>query len=282
MYHPLRIRFAASAALAVAGSTVLSAQGTPDPHAVQPERPTVATHAHTVAPGWVEVESGVELDDLRGDARQLSTPTALKVGLTSHAQLNLGIALLRLSGRGLPSRTGVGDLLVGVKWRLLDNAPLLGDFAVLPSLKLATGSARKGTGTGTTDVGMLLISSHDFGPVALDVNGSYVRRGGDGARVPRTATLWTVSSGFPLHGAVGAVAELFGLPGTSGPAGAGPSVALLTGPTLLVRPWLAVDAGVIRRLQGPQPNAVYAGLVYNAGHLPTAGIRPPATSRLRP
>src|ERR1700688_2765409 len=26
-----------------------------DPHSVQPERPTVATHAGTVAPGWVEL-----------------------------------------------------------------------------------------------------------------------------------------------------------------------------------------------------------------------------------
>src|SRR5207247_3724752 len=28
----------------------------PDPHAAQPERPTVATHAGTVAPGWIEIE----------------------------------------------------------------------------------------------------------------------------------------------------------------------------------------------------------------------------------
>ena len=32
------------------------------PGAAQPERPTVATHAWTVAPGWIEVESGGELD----------------------------------------------------------------------------------------------------------------------------------------------------------------------------------------------------------------------------
>src|SRR5260370_36815211 len=41
-------------------------QGLQDRHAVQPERPTVATHAGTVAPGWVELETGVELDRLDG------------------------------------------------------------------------------------------------------------------------------------------------------------------------------------------------------------------------
>ena len=40
-----------------------------DPHAAQPERPSVATHAHTVAPGWAEVELGfarADLDDPYG------------------------------------------------------------------------------------------------------------------------------------------------------------------------------------------------------------------------
>ena len=36
--------------------------GADDPRAVQPERPSVATHAGTVAPGYVEIESGIERD----------------------------------------------------------------------------------------------------------------------------------------------------------------------------------------------------------------------------
>ena len=51
-----------------------------DPHAAQPERPTVATHAGTVAPAWVEIEAGVEHDDLDG-AHALLTPTVLKFGI---------------------------------------------------------------------------------------------------------------------------------------------------------------------------------------------------------
>jgi glucose-1-phosphate thymidylyltransferase len=55
--------------ISLAAGRILSAQTAPDPRAVQPERPTVATHAGTVAPGWVELETGVEFDH---DGRVLS------------------------------------------------------------------------------------------------------------------------------------------------------------------------------------------------------------------
>ena len=89
----------------------------------------------------------------------------------------------------------------------------------------------------------------------------------DGTRAPRSATLWTVSSGLPVRGPLGWALEVYGYPGTSGPAGAPPIVALLAGPTLAVRPTLALDVGFITPLAGPQPHALYAGLVTNFGRV---------------
>ena len=66
-----------------------SAAAPDDPHAAQPERPTVATHAGTVLPGWVEIEAGVERDHLDG-AHVLLTPTVLKFGIVPRVQLELG------------------------------------------------------------------------------------------------------------------------------------------------------------------------------------------------
>ncbi len=66
---------------------------------------------------------------------------------------------------------------------------------------------------------------------------------------------------------VGWVAEFYGFPATSGPAGDEATVAFLVGPTLKVRPWLVLDAGVIVPIAGPQPNAVYVGVTYNVGRL---------------
>jgi hypothetical protein len=251
------------ALIVLAASTRPAAQQPPiDPHAVQPERPTVATHAGTVAPGWIEVEAGAEFDRFADRTHGASLPVVTKIGVASDVQMSiLGIGIRPPGEHGL----GFGDLGVGVKWRLFDKPGLLGRFAIQPGVKLPTGSSDAGTGTGTTDVGVLLISSHDLGPVALDLNAGYTRRSGNGASAPRNATVWTISFGGPAAGSIGWVAELYGFPATSGPAGAASIVAALFGPTLQVRRWLALDAGTIIRLTGPQPRAFYVGGVYNIG-----------------
>ncbi len=101
----------------------------------------------------------------------------------------------------------------------------------------------------------------------MDINVGYTRRSGDGSNAARNATLWTISFGGPAVGPLGWTAECYGYPGTSGPAGQAPIVALLGGPTYLIRPWLAVDAGIIVPVAGPQAHALYAGGVYNIGRL---------------
>ena len=259
----------AATALLASFATQLAAQQPDtanDPHAVQPERPTVATHAGTVAPGFLEIEAGVERDRFARATVGVSTPVVLKFGVASHAQLSLFGTTVTPPGASL----GVGDIGAGVKWRLLDDAPVIGDFAIFPAIKLPTGSAANGTGTGTTDGSILLISSHDFDGVAMDLNVGYTRRSGDGSTAPRDATLWTASFGGPFagtSGAVGWVAECYGYPATHGAAGSPSIVALLGGPTFLARPWLAFDAGLIVPVTGPQPRALYAGAVYNVGRI---------------
>ena len=235
-----------------------------DPHAAQPERPTVATHAGTVAPGWLEMEAGAEFDRYSDHSHGIQAPIVAKLGLAPRLQFNLQMPVVAPPGA---DTTGIGDVSLGVKWRLAEDAPVVGDFAILPSVKTPTGSRDSQTGTGTTDVSLLLISSHELGPVSMDVNLGYTRRNGDGTFAPRSATLWTVAFGGPAVGQLGWAAELYGYPHTSGPAGADSIVAVLGGPTWQVRPWFVLDAGVIARIAGPQPRALYAGLVYNIGQL---------------
>ena len=257
------IGIAASVSAQQAGTKSPSAAGdsAKDPHAAQPERPTVATHAGTVAPGWIEIETGVERDRIDPNNTLISTPTLFKLGVADRVQLSVFGTVVRPTG----SSAALGDLAVGVKWRVVEDAPLLGDFAVLPAIKFPTGSAE--TGTKTTDESILLISSHDLGSVAMDINVGYTHRGGDGSITPTSATLWTLSFGGPFGGPFGWVAECYGYPGTSGPTGAAPIVAVLGGPTFTARPWLVFDAGVIIPVTGSQPRALYAGAVYNVGRI---------------
>lgn len=251
--------------LFVAFSACLAAQKAElDPHTAQPQRPTVATHAGTVARGWLELESGIESDRYDDSTRGALVPVLAKLGLSPRLQLEVQTPAVWAPGEG---GAGLGDLSVGIKWRFLENAPTVGDLAILPSIKMPTGSSSLDTGTGTTDVGVLFISSHELGPVAIDVNVGYTRRSGDGTLTPRNAFLWTGSFSGPARGPLGWVAELYSYPATSGPVGDPSIVAFLAGSTLMIRPWLVVDAGVILPITGPQPKAVYAGAVYNVARV---------------
>jgi len=232
------------------------------PHAVQPERPTVATHAGTVAPGWIELEEGVEWDKNPDGSRSFVAPTNLKIGLSPRSQINLLFNLIHAPA-SITSDLAMGDIGVGIKYRLVDGNPILGDFAVLPVLKLPTGT--NGAGTGTTDFSLLLISSRQLGPVAVDLNLGQTRRTGDGSKAPRVAGIWTASFGFPVSGPVGGVVEFFGFPRTSGLLGTDATAALLAGPTFLIKRWFSLDAGMIVPLAGPQARAYYAGFVWNFG-----------------
>ena len=240
--------------------------GGPNPHDAQPERPTVATHAFTVAPGWVELELGVERQPEGALANHLAVPLLVKIGIGSRVQLDVAPAWQRSADDGR-IESGVSDTLVGVKWRVIDNAPLVGAVAVQTTVSLPTGNVDRETGTGSAALNLLAISSQRFGPVAVDVNVGYTHSGGDRARTPANSTLWTVAAGFPVAGPVGWAIEVFGLPGTSGPAGAPPVVAALMGPTLTLRRSLVLDAGAIVDITGWGSMAIYAGATWNIGHM---------------
>jgi hypothetical protein len=227
---------------------------------VQPERPTVATHAGTVAPGYLEVETGMQTDRDPDGSHAFTVPTELKIGLAPRAQLSVFLPVQDATGVSL----GIGDFAAGVKWRIVDGDGPLQRFAILPTVKAPTGEDR---GTNTTDFGLLLIDSRTVGPASLDLNAGITRRSGDGSTVPRTSTFWTAAGAMPIGGSFGWQLECFGYPGTGGPAGSAPIVAILTGPTFTVSRTLALDAGVIVPLTGPQPRAVYGGLVTNLGRI---------------
>ncbi len=270
--------FALPLAIATLGIPLRAQAPETDPRAVQPERPTVATHAHTVAPGYFEVETGAQGNRLDAGSRAYAVPTLLKVGLSSHLQLNLGSpAFLPVAGQ----QAGLGDVSVGVKWRLLDDHPVLGDFALLPAIKFPTGSTSDGTGSGTTDVGLTAIASYDVHGVSMDLNMAYTKVGVTSAQSGPDAALWTASFGFPVAGRLSWVAELFGVPRIDG-ASPPPAIALLTGPSFLVSRALNLDVGIIAPLHGGIPNAIYAGLVWNLGTFSrSAAARLRATSTPR-
>jgi hypothetical protein len=242
-----------------------STAGTTDPRAVQPERPTVATHAYTVAPGYAEIEAGAQGARPSG-LTQFAAPLVVKVGLAPRLQLELQGGYARSSAAAGPASAGISDLTVALKQRVVDAAPVVHDLSLQGSVKLSSGG--RDVTTGTTDLSLLVISSRPIGVAELDLNAGYTHRSGDGTGIPTSATLLTASFGAPLRGPLGGVAELFAFPATSGPAGTETMVGFLIGPTWQVAPWLVLDAGAILNVRNMGGNAGYAGLTFNAGRLP--------------
>ncbi len=260
---PLRpsARQAAIALIAgfAAATGTLGAQAR-DPHTAMPERPTVSIHAGTVARGWLEFESGIQADRGPGPARATIVTTAAKIGLTDRTQFTFLTSAVDPRGGG----GGIGDFAAGVKWRLADGHAVLGDFALQPVLKAPTGSAARGTGTGTTDVSLYAYSSRDIGSLHLDVNLGYTARSGGSAAAPGDAFLWSGAFSGSLSGDLGWAAELFGYPGMNG---ARTAVGVLAGPSLAIRNWIVVDGGVIVPVTGGLPRSVYLGATYNVGRV---------------
>lgn len=261
----LRARVAAAAlALCCAPAALRAQEGERDSTAVLPERPTVATHAYVIKPGFVEAETGVTYFRPT-EHGTLDVPVHVKFGVTRWLQLAISPAFTSSRDASGDLQGGFGDLGLAAKLVVGTGLPVLGDFAVQPSLKLATGSTSRGFGTGTTDAGVLLVSSHQVLGGEIDANAGITFSSGDGTAAPKQSYVWAVSGGRPIAGPLGAVAEVFGFPGTTGPSGGPPQVGLLFGPTFTVRPSLVLDAGAIvnvRRLGG---NAAYVGLTANLG-----------------
>ncbi len=257
---------AALLALGLSAPARAQAPAPPDPHAAQPQRPTVATHAHTVAPGWIEIEAGSQRQAEGALADRLAVPIVVKIGLSSRLQLGVAPGWQR-EAQGGGAQAGVTDLIVALKWRLTDDAPVIGAFAIQPAVSLPSGSADAGRGSGTMAVGALVIASRRVGNASIDLNAGYRRLGGESESAPRDSTVWAAAAAVPVAGRLGWAAEVFGYPGTSGPAGAPPVVAFLTGPTFALKPSLVLDAGATFDIEGWGGTAIYAGLTWNIGRL---------------
>jgi len=245
----------------------------PNPRAAQPERPTVAAHAYAVAPGYVELQAGFQRQQDGALANRLAVPLLLKIGLAERVQLDVAPGWQR-DASGDRAQSGMTDFVVGVKWRLTDDAPVIGAFAVQTTVSLPTGSPESGRGSGKAALNLLAISSHKLGPLAMDINAGYTRLAGESEVAPRDSTVWTVSTGFPVAGRIGWIAELFGYPGTRGPSGGLPVVGFLTGPTITLNPSLVLDAGATFDVLRFGGTAIYGGLTWNIGRAWGSSLRP--------
>jgi hypothetical protein len=232
------------------GGTRLVAQS---PRTANPERPTVATHAYAVAPGFIEIEQGISARGVGGFGEATSWDVNAKVGVTPHLQLALfGPAFLRTA-----TGHGPGDWGVALKVRtaLSDRVAV----AVVPAATAPTGRAARGLGAGRL-LGQLVgvVSADAPGGVHVDLNAGPL---GIGAGRPQ----WLATASFGRSfGRFGVAAELFRIgAGAAGARQAGFLGAVSVSPS----PWMVLDAGGITGLGAGSMDTLFAGITTNLGHL---------------
>lgn len=223
------------------------------PRAANPERPTFATHAYAVAPGYAELEQGLSARGIASLREETSWDVNLKFGVSHHAQVALFGPLYARTAGG----TGIRDLGVAVKLRT--ELSRRAAAAIVTTVTAPTGSAVRGLGAGRALGGLTAVLSTDLpGDFHVDAN---VGPQAIGAGAPQ----WFLSvSGSRALGRAGVTVEVFHF--NSG--GSSSRLAGVLGAmTLRLAEWLVLDAGGVARTTSGTPDQVFLGITTNLGRI---------------
>jgi hypothetical protein len=223
------------------------------PRAANPERPTVATHAYAVAPGYAELEQGVRWFGVGSLTEGTAWDWNLKIGLGRGVQAGFFGSAYPDTDAG----SGVGDVGWTVKWqRALSDAQAV---ALVPAITVPTGDAGAGLGAGRVLGALTGVYSADLpNGLHLDLNAGPA---GLGAGRPQ----WFASVGLAgARGRLAGATELFLF--TAG--AAGPRQRGFLGAVLVtLAEWAIVDLGGVVGWGGGTPDQVFVGLTSNFGRL---------------
>jgi hypothetical protein len=135
-------------------------------------RPLDTEDTSTVDPGRAELElSGDFVEGPR--SRSWSAKGVLSLGLLPGLEGRLESAVGLRDPEGELARAGVGDSLLGLKYRVLDETRTMPAVLGALTLRLPTGDEQRGLGAGGVDVGLLAAVSKALGPFLLTANAGY-------------------------------------------------------------------------------------------------------------
>lgn len=215
------------------------------------DRPDRTESAAVVAPGYVQVETGVLFtrdDEGPAEVEVLEGPgTLVRIGLGGRAELRLGWSgWVRQEvgfggGGGTTSADGPGDAELGAKVKLRDEAGSLPETALLVGVSLPVGDEE--LTSDRYDPTILLSLAHTLSEqLSLGYNGGVAWSSAPGeAGVVETAShlVYAAALGIGLTERFGAFAEVFGEEPIDAPGSS--AVSLDGGFTYLVRPALQLD-----------------------------------------
>ena len=240
-------------ALVLALATCSIPAFTQDDITAVPNRPTVSTTAQPVQLGVLETEWGVDAASSHQDLNGL-----FKFGATTNFEF-------RFANNPITADSGThgfGDVSAGFKYRFTSDHDREPSIALMYMFKAPT--AGNLLGSGYPDNSLTLLVSKDLGKHHFDYNliGNLLgtQNGWDHNFV--NALAWS----HPVLGNWGADAELSGV--TRSAAGLPGSAQFILSGTYSARPRLVFDVGMMGRLSGPIPHAMFmAGVTYSVAEL---------------
>jgi hypothetical protein len=225
-----------------------------------PYRPSVATPADLPAPGWPELEAGVQYAKGGDTARSQSSPMTFKLAWNESWAVLIGTDAYdwQRAYDGSTAHSG-GDTTLTLKYRLPVNEYL----ALGAELGAALPTARPPIGTGRTDWGFNTIASVDYPGVHVDVNVAGARLGAVEEGQGPWQGGWAIAASHPLDERVGITGEVSGLVQRGTSAQAQGLVAL----NYNVSRALVLDVAVAAGLSRTAPDwQLMAGMTVRLGH----------------
>ncbi len=248
--------------VAVWSTRALSAE--PEDVSVTPYRPTVSTPAALSAPGWLEIEAGLQGADVGGAPRRDSFPYALKLALTEDWGVRVaGEAWVRdptaLNRESAPG----GDTSLILKRRFAVNDRSA--FGLELGLTAPTARAGLHSGSGQTDYTATGIYSSDFAhSLHADFNLGLTRLGSADPSTSHHQAMWAAALQDGVSARWGIVAELSG----TRQGGTRSTAQLLGGATFSPGKRVTWDFGVARGLNSPSPGwTLFVGTTFLAARV---------------
>jgi hypothetical protein len=256
--HTLR-RLALLAMTPLACATAAAAEDAPT---VTPYRPSVSTPAELSAPGWLEVEAGVQRSRADDPKRRDTLPYTLKLAFTPDWGIRVGgDAVMRQLNADGSRLSGGGDTSVVLKRRFaVDSASAFG-----AELGVKFPTARGGLGSGHSDVGVNGIYSADFGGKwHVDLNAMATRLGGADPGTSAWQKGWAASLSRSLTDEWTVGGELSG----TQQGGAARTAQALVAASYSVSPRLVVDVGASKGLNAASGGwSVFTGMTFLAARV---------------
>jgi hypothetical protein len=201
MFRPTAL---ALAAVLLSATAYAQTESRPD---LVTDRPDFTESSEVVGRGLFQLEGGFSYEGDRG-VRSVAVPGALlRLGVSPRVELRLGTDGFVSQRAGGIRVSGAGDMEVGAKIRLFDQAAAGVDIAILPALSLPTGSDSQSSGGADPSVKVTWARSlpRDFG---LTGNLNVASMTDGGARFTQQA--FSLSLGHPLLAGWGGFVETYG------------------------------------------------------------------------